>query len=103
MKTKNRFNRLWHDLGGISRNHGLRVALFYFVVKIITKIPLLSLIFKRACKQKLLVKVRILNNWMHLNLFDPGISYRLIVNGIREEGHLEQIRDALKPGMKGID
>jgi len=103
MKTKNRFNRLWHDLGGIFRNHGLRAALFYFVVKIIAKIPLLSLIFKKACKQKLLIKVRILNNWMYLNLFDPGISYRLIVNGSREEGHVEQIQNALKAGMKGID
>src|SRR3989338_4460280 len=103
MKNKKGFGRLKHDLSGIYKNHGLKIALFYLVVKIITKLPLLSTILKKASKHKLLVKVRILNNWMYLNLLDPGISYRLIVNGIREQGHVEQIQGVLTSGMKGID
>ena len=102
-KIEKRFNQLRHDLVSITKNHGLKIAVFYLIVKIITKLPLLSTVFKKACRQKLLVKVRVLNSWMYLNLFDPGISYQLIVNGIREPGHVEQVRGALKAGMKGID
>ncbi len=102
-KIKKRFNQLWNDLKNISKNHGLKVLIFYSVMKIITKIPLLSLAFKKAFRQKLLVKVKILNNRMYLNLLDPGISYRLIVDGIREPGHVEQVQSVLKAGMKGID
>lgn len=102
-KIGRRFNQLRHDLIGITKNHGFKISIFYLIVKIVTKLPLLSAIFKKACGQKLLVKVLVLDSWMYLNLFDPGISYQLIVNGIREPGHVEQVRDALKAGMKGID
>lgn len=98
-----RFNQLRHNLGSIAKNHGLKVAIFYLIFKLIVKLPLLSAIFKKTLKQKLLIKLRILNTLMYLNLFDPGISYNLIVNGIREPGHIEQIQSALKPRMKGID
>lgn len=102
-EVNERFSQLRYDLSNIAKNHGLKMAVFYLIVKMITKLPLLSAIFKKAFRHKLLVKVRILDNRMYLNLLDPGISYQLIVDGVREPGHVEQIKSVLKRGMKGID
>lgn len=100
---KKRLGRLRYDLRGVVRSHGLKVLVLYAITKIVAKIPFLSSIFKKICGGKLLVRMRILDNWMYLNLFDPGISYQLLVYGIRERGHVEQIQGALKAGMNGID
>jgi FkbM family methyltransferase len=100
---KKRFRQLQYDVRGIMRAHGPKILVLYLVVKVLTKIPWVSSVFKKICHGKLLVRMRILHNWMYLNFLDPGISYQLIVHGIRERGHVEQIQSALQRGMKGID
>lgn len=100
---KRRFDQAVQDVKGVARSHGASVATLYVAVKTLLKIPVVSSLLKGVFGGALLVRVRVLNSWMYLNLFDPGISYQLLVQGIREPAHVQQVQSALMPDMKGID
>ncbi|KKP77991.1 MAG: FkbM family methyltransferase [Candidatus Moranbacteria bacterium GW2011_GWF2_35_39] len=82
----------------IVKIHGYRVAIVVYA----TKPPVLNSLF-RLIFGRLLIKIKIMNNDMFVDLNDPGISMKLISEGIKEVGHVRQLRENLKPGMKGID
>jgi FkbM family methyltransferase len=102
-KISKRLQGLLRDLRSVAKIHGIKVLIAYVAVKLFTNIPLTASIVRKIFRGKLLMRVQILNSWMYLNLLDPGISYKLIVNGIREPGHVDQIMSTLRPGMNGID
>ena len=49
------------------------------------------------------VKTTILGSTMYLDVFDRGLHRRLLMRGIREEEHVEQIKSGVRSGMTGIE
>ena len=100
---KRRLKGLWRDVRGVAASHGNAMLFFYVVVKLASQTPLTLWMLRTFCRGKLLVRTRILGSWMYLNLLDPGISYQLLVNGVREVAHVEQVKQGISAGMKGLE
>jgi FkbM family methyltransferase len=102
-KLKKRFRRFWSDVHAVTRTHGYRIGIVYSFAKTMLLVPILSSFFRKVCRQKILMRTRVLGSWMYVNLLDPGISHQLLVHGMREQGHVEQVRGAVTAGMKGLE
>jgi len=98
MNMIQRIKKAWGRIRTMYRVQGLVPTIRLYSVKIA---PIRF--FLKLFSRRLLMPVKIMNNTMYLDLEDPGISSRLLVEGIREIGHLNQIRGNIKPGMRGID
>ena len=57
----------------------------------------------RQLSLRWLIRVKIHGSYMSLDAHDPGISTILLMQGTREPGHVEQVKNNIKPGMTGID
>lgn len=97
-----RIQRLWRDSYSIIRLHGFRTLFLYLFVKL-SQIPLLPSLFQNVYRKRILTKTKILGSWMYLDLRDPGISRQLLIYGMRELGHVEQIQMEIGLGMKGLE
>ena len=80
------------------RIHGLKAALGLYVAKT----PILNSILKRIFG-RILIRTKVLGSVMYLNIFDEGLHRKLLLKGIREISHVNQIRNNVKEGMIGIE
>ena len=78
--------------------HGLITAIAASVMKFTPAQRIWHRLFGRPIR---LIDVMRLK--MHVDLSDPGISWQLITRGRREVDHVNDIRNNLRPGMRGID
>ncbi len=93
-KIKEHFRRMQN----VAKMHGLKAVFAIYL----TKIPIIKDIVKLLFRP-LLVKTKILGNVMYLDAGDLGLHRKLLLKGIREPEHTNQIMENVRPGMKGIE
>ncbi len=86
------------EMRQVFRLNGWRAVLGIYV----SKIPFAEKVVTRLFG-KIRIKTTILGSTMYLDIFDRGLHRRLLLKGIREEEHVNQIRNNVRPGMKGIE
>ncbi len=94
MNIKEHFRKM----RGILKNHGLKAVILIYL----TKIPLFEKL-TRFFFGRILIKTKIIGSVMYLDIFDKGLHRKLILKGIREVEHVNQINGNIKPGMIGIE
>lgn len=78
----------------VRKLHGMKPAALLYL----TKIPLVKNLLRNT-----LVETKIFGSTMYLKVSDGGLHRRLLLAGVREKEHTQQIQTYVKPGMVGVD
>jgi len=82
----------------VRRLHGIQAVIGVYL----SKIPGVPRLF-RFLFGGWRIRTTILGSTMYLDVFDRGLHRKLLLKGIRERMHVEQVRRAVKNGMTGIE